>query len=210
MNYDVAICIPVLNRPHRIEPLIENIRNTTEPPYRVIFAASDQPTIDELDRLQIPYDRDNGDTWPNRINRLFGLTTESYIFCGADDVLFHQNWLPPLLQKQREIEGVVMPSDLWNGAGTLPLVARQYIEEQSGCVDIPGVVVNPNYHHNWAETELRETAQSRDKYAYVPGSVVEHLYWGASKSEYDDTYRLGDSFIPEDREIYNSRTHLWR
>lgn len=206
----VAILMPVLDRAWRIEPLLRNIRDATPEPHRVIFAASDPETIAELDRLHAQYLQDDGDTWPNRINRLFHHTTEPYVFLGADDVVFYPGWLPILLAAAQAVDGVAVANDYFNKNGTLALVSRRYIEEQSGCVDMPDVVVYPGYRHNWSDAELFATAKARGRHAYCPDAVVEHLHPSAGKAPFDSTYRKGFDSELDDHRLFLTRQHLWR
>jgi len=204
-----AILIPVLDRPHRIKPLLANIADATTEPHRVVFAASDQPTVDELERHGAAFLRDDGDTWPNRINRLFHATEAPYVFLGADDVLFQRGWLAAALSTMRRVEGVVVVNDLHNANGTNALVSRRYIEEQSGCVDVPGVVIYPGYDHNYSDSECWEVARSRGKLMRADGAIVEHQHPAAGKGEMDATYRKGHATMEADRALYRSRRHLW-
>jgi hypothetical protein len=204
-----AILIPVLDRPHRIAPLLANIAQATPEPHIVVFAASDEPTIAELDPLGAQYIRDAGDTWPNRINRLFHATTEPYVFLAGDDVLFHRGWLSHAMREMRDLDGVVVVNDLHNPAGTSALVSRGYIERESGCFDTPSVVVFPGYTHNFCDSELFETAGARDRFARCPASVVEHLHPCAGKAEMDSTYRKGCARYLEDKALFETRRRLW-
>lgn len=199
----------MLDRPHRVEPLLQNIAQTTPEPHRIIFAASDQPTINELRRLEAEFIRDGGDSWPNRINRLFHYTTEPYMFLGADDVIFYPGWLSAALEAMREVDGVVTVADLYNPNGTLALVSRRYILEESGCVDEPAVVVHSGYRHNYSDTELFATAKARGRHAYCPEAVVEHLHPLAGKAHMDSTYAIGFQSEHDDHMHYLSREHLW-
>jgi hypothetical protein len=205
----VAILVPILDRPHRIEPLLQNIAETTPEPHRVLFAVHDAPSCEELDRLGCPYLWDYGDTWPNRINRLFHVTTQPYVFLGADDVLFHPGWLLALMREMEKIDGVVVPNDLHNPRGTLALVSRRYIEEESGCIDTPNVVVYPGYGHCFVDDELFGVAKSRGRYAYCPDAIVEHYHPDAGKAEMDATYEKGLSTLVEDAALHEARRHLW-
>lgn len=206
----VAILIPVLGRPHRVKPLLESIEEATPEPHRVIFAASDQPTVDELDRLGAEYMRDQGASWGKRINRLFWTTSEPYVFLGADDVIFWDGWLAAALRHMEKVDGVVVCADLLNPRGTLALVSRRYIEEQGGTVDGRCEVIHSGYRHNYSDTELFETAKARGRFAYAADAVVEHLHPQNGKAEMDDTYRIGYESEARDHALFNSRRHLWR
>src|ERR1022692_5214541 len=105
---EVAILVPVLNRPHRIEPVLQSIAESTDVPHRVIFGCSDQATVDELDRLGAWYIRDEGGsdgTWPKRINRLYREVNEPIIFAAADDLVFHAGWFEAAMRSMDEMNG---------------------------------------------------------------------------------------------------------
>jgi hypothetical protein len=212
---EVAILVPVLGRPHRVQPLLESIAEATPEPHRVVFAASDAPTITELDRLGQEYLRDDHlppdeQSWGQRINRLFAYTSEPYCFLGADDVMFWPDWLSEALRVMARVDGVVMCADLLNPHGTLPLVARRYILELGGTMDDgPGIVIHAGYRHNWADVELVAVAKARGRYAYAAGAVVEHLHPQNGKSVFDSTYELGYRSEARDHALFDSRRHLW-
>ena len=211
----VAILVPVLNRPHRVAPLIESIEESTDAPHRTIFAASDQPTIDELDRLGADYITDDGGndgTYPKRINRLFNATTESYVFTGADDLAFRANWFENAMRVMETLihnSGVVAINDLHNMAGTHFLISRGYINEFGGSADCVGQVLCEAYLHTYCDDELRAVAKSRDRFAFAQQSIVEHLHVGAGKSPMDETYRIGEATMSQGFEVFQSRGHLW-
>jgi hypothetical protein len=205
----VAILIPVLGRPHRIAPLIANIDAVTLEPHHTLFAASDEPTIHELELVGAEYLKDDGDTYPHRINALYGLTDDPYIFTCADDVVFHAGWLAPALEMARAIDGVVMVNDLHNPAGTMALISRSYIEAYGG-TENPGEIFHPGYRHNWCDTELIWLARRRRRCAFCHASVVEHLHPAAGKAPMDETYAKGMSSFREDMALFNARMRRLR
>ena len=209
---DVAILVPVLNRPHRVEPLLQSIAEATDVPYRVIFACSDQATVDELDRLGAWYDRDEGGTYPVRINRLFDLTNERVCFLGADDLAFRPGWFQAAMRVMETLggDGVVAINDLHNMAGVHFLVSRHYIDTVGGYLDAPGVVMFPEFWHQYCDDSLRGAAISRGKFARAPESIVEHLHPGAGKAPHDETYAIGAAAEAHDRQIFMDNSHLWQ
>lgn len=210
----VAILVPVLGRPHRVRPLVENIQAVTPEPHTIYFCASDQPTIDELKRVMGTHVWavfDEGDTWPKRINRLFTSTEEPYIFTAADDLLFHEHWLSEAMRAMKGMreEGVVVVEDMHNPNGTMALIARTYIMKYGGSADVKGQVMHPGYTHNWSDTELFSVAQSRRLLVRCRTSVVEHLHHEAGKMPWDDTYAKGMEHELEDRMLFRRRRRLW-
>ena len=208
----VAILVPILNRPHRIEPLLANIHEATPEPHSVYFAASDQASIDELDRLGAAYIRDNGDTYANRINTLFDFCNEPYCFLAADDYQFHFGWLPNIMRTMDQhpnSSGICVANDLYNAAGTAFLVARTYVQEFGAVVDEPGHVLCSQYVHSFVDDELRETAKHYGRFSRASDCIVEHLHYGNGKAPHDDTYARGEASMTQGRAMFTSRAHLW-
>ena len=210
---EVAILIPVLNRPHRIAPLLESIANATNVAHRILFAASDEPTVDEISRLGAVCLIDEGGdegSYAKRINRLFRATTEPYVFLAADDLAFRSGWFEAAMRTMSDVDGVVAVNDLHNPAGVHFLVSRNYIDSLGGCIGEPGVVLHEGYRHAYCDDEFRATAQSRNRWAVAHDSVVEHLHHGAGKSQTDETYALGAASMSQGYHLFLSRAHLWR
>ena len=197
-------------RAEKIPGLSKNIEETTPLSHRVLWACTVGSRCytslcggNELILV------DGGGSWGERINTLFFSTRSPYVFLGADDVIFHDGWLDAALETMQDVDGVVAVNDLHNPNGTLALVSRRYIEEESGCIDVEGVVIYPGYFHNYSETELFETAKSRGRFAYCEESVVEHLHPDAGKAEKDEIYQLGMAHLVEDQDLFFSRRLLW-
>ena len=207
---DVAILIPTMNRPHRMAPLLQSIAEATDIPHRVIFACNDQETVDELDRLGAWYDRDEGDTYAVRINRLFNLTTEPQVFLGADDLAFRAGWFQAAMIVMETINGVVAVNDLHNMAGVHFLVSRDFVNTLGGCIGEPGIVCHEGYRHAYVDDELRATAMSHGRWGIAKDAVVEHLHPGAGKAPSDEIYRIGEASMSEGLAVFQSRAHLWQ
>jgi hypothetical protein len=140
---------------------------------------------------------------------MFRLTTEPYLFLGADDVKFHPGWLTAAHRAMGAMEGVVFVNDLHNPSGTLALVSRYYIDNEGGSADERGVIICPLYEHQFCDNELMEVARSRGKHAYAADSIVEHLHPAAYKAEWDDVYERGRESWHSGQALFNSRRHLW-
>jgi hypothetical protein len=204
-----AILIPAM-RPEKAMALYRNIEETTPEPHAIYWAIDPAAGFPDLQTYSPnTVMSDNGDTWGHRLNALFNLTTEPYIFTGADDVRFHPGWLYEAMLPMKSVDGVVAVCDGLNPKGTLSLVSRNYINQESGCVDVPGVIIYPGYHHFFSETELFCTAESRGRFAYAANSMVEHYHHVNNKAPFDAVYALGGSKGLEDEYLYNSRAHLW-
>ena len=210
---EVAILVPTLERPHRMAPLLQSIAEATEVPHRVLFATSDQATVDELDRLGAWYLRDEGGdegSYPKRINRMFAATTEPYVLLAADDLAFRPGWFQYAMAVMREVDGVVGINDLHNPAGVHFLVSRKYIDTLGGCVGESGVVLHEGYRHTYCDDEMRATAIAHGRWGFARDAVVEHLHPGAGKAHHDNIYAIGAASMSQGAEVFRSRSHLWQ
>jgi len=209
MGATLAIFVPSLNRPKSLKRLVENIRENTTVTHNMYFVISDDESAEILDDLGVNFWRDSGGTWIERNNFMYKHTKEPYIFLGSDDLDFKPDWDVIALKVMEEVDGVVPVNDMHNPNGTSAMVSRNYIDTMSGCVDTEGVIAYPGYHHNFADTELFRTAESRHRFKYATNSIVEHLHPSAEKSKTDDTYKRAESFITQDKELFNNRSNLW-
>lgn len=214
----VVILVPVLGRPGKVASFLEDAKAAAVDA-RVLFIATegDRGELEALTRakadfLVVP---DPG-TYPVKINAGYRVTTEPFLFLGADDLHFHPGWLPAAMAKMADGIGVVGTNDLYNPRvlqgrhSTHSLVRRSYIEEQSGVADNPDTVLHPGYRHWFCDDELVGTAQRRRVYAHAHASIVEHLHPYAGKAEMDPTYHLGESHRMRDQRLYRERRPLWR
>jgi glycosyltransferase involved in cell wall biosynthesis len=92
----VVIVVPVLNRPHRVAPLIESIEKATPEPHRTLFVANDDDDTERdalnaahADVLLVPAARRS---WACKINDGIRASTEPWAFAAADDLEFHPDW----------------------------------------------------------------------------------------------------------------------
>ena len=212
---DVAILIPVLDRPQRVRQLVENIRAATPQPHTIVFLCdpADRATQDQIAlaggcRMLSP-----GGSYAHKINAGVAATTEALLFLAADDLRFHERWLDRALARMRGQIQVVGTNDLGNPRvrrgrhSTHSLVARGYA--LLGTIDEPGVLLHEGYTHNFVDTEFITTARARGVYAHAGDSIVEHLHphWGKAKD--DGTYRLGQASWTHDQQLFRDRSVLW-
>jgi hypothetical protein len=207
---EVAVLIPAM-RHQLLAGLVANIEATTPEPHRIYVMTNRERCARALEGLDVTLWRDRLRPWGHRLNSMYRRTTEPYLFLGADDVRFHPRWLAAAMGRMRQVDGVVAVNDLLNPAGTLALVSRRYLDEESGCMDRPRTVIFPGYRHNFSETELFWTARRRGRFAYAGDAVVEHLHFsrGPSGIPHDEVYALGGSSWGHDETLYNSRRHLF-
>lgn len=214
-----AILIPVLNRPHRVAPLLANIEATTPEPHLVQFIATEDDDLEvhELRRLQANYFTVGPalEGYARKINWSAWATATPFVFTAADDLVFHDGWLSAALAAMVDGVDVVGTNDLHNPRvltghhSTHSLVRRSYIDDPGAVIDHPGKVLCEEYQHAFCDDELVGTAKSRGGFAMAMDSHVEHLHPYFDSAPLDDTYRKGMASIGHDESMHNARKHLW-
>lgn len=215
MSETVAIFVPSLNRSHRLRALIKNCHEVTPEPHIFHFMVCQQDMASRviLEELGENYFTDlptdyGSQHFPHRIQYLYEHTSEPWFLTASDDILFHPGWLTAAFSERSPEHKVITFRDLNNPNGTNFLVNREYIDTQSGCLDVPKHVYHPDYIHNFSDDELWGTAQMRGAFLRCSG-IIEHLHWGPGKNTYDETYARADRANEADRALWASRRHLW-
>ncbi len=217
---DLVILIPMLGRPHRVEPLLANIREQT-PEAHVLFMLTPgdrdvrhEVTLGHAEWREVPR-LPNGD-YARKINIGYRHTAQPYIFTGADDLRFHPGWykaaLAPFMRSDTRV-GVVGTNDL--GAprvmrgehSTHSLVARWYAD--LGTIDQPNKIYHEGYAHEYVEDELVQTARKGGAWAFAADPIVEHLRpdWGKAPS--DPMYARQRERMRRGRALFVRRSKLW-
>lgn len=221
--------VPVLDRPHRVVPLMESVAAATPEPYRLLFVATgnDHGELDALDAagadvLVLPGARRGGD-FSRKINAGATASDEPLIFTGADDLVFHPGWLAAAMAKlgvasdfmddpvqPDALIGVVGTNDLGNPdvlAGrhsTHSLVTRAYMND-FGVLDQPEAIFHIGYDHNYCDVEMVETAKVRSAFVHAADSIVEHVHPSWQKADRDATYELGVAEWSADARLWRRR-----
>ncbi len=211
----LAILLPVLRRPHRVEPLLKSIDEQT-PDARVVFLCDegDDAMIDAVDRSGSELHVLEKANYARKINHGVQITDEPYLFFGADDLEFHPAWYEIARDAFDDEIGVVATNDLGNDrvmAGELathPLVARWYAE--SPTIDKSPGPLHEGYLHEFVDREFSEVARMRGAFVYAPDSIVEHLhpFWG--KADFDPIYEQYQMRWVRGRRLYRRRLTLWK
>lgn len=208
---DIAVVVPVLNRPHRAEPFMESQSTDRVRVYAVVNEA-DTATRDAWIAARSNVFVTTLNTFAEKVNYAYGLTNESWLFLVGDDVAFHPGWADELLRAAAESgASVVGSNDLANprseNGSHAPhlLISREYIATQGASWDGPGIVCHEGYRHMFVDDEIVTVAKQRGVFAFARDAVVEHLHPVVNKAEVDATYRLGWSYAEVDKSRFAER-----
>lgn len=222
----VVVIVPVLSRSHRVRPLLDSLEAATPEPHRTIFVATagDRDMIEavELAAVELPSvslevlaPNPIGD-YARKINHAARVSSEPFLFTGADDLDFRPGWLPAALAEMSSPAiGVVGTQDLAptdrarsGEHATHFLVRRRYVEEL-GTIDEIGKVFHEGYPHEYVDNELVETAKARGAWSFAFASIVEHLHPSWNKAPADLLYNEQGRRMAVGRRVFNQRRRLW-
>lgn len=211
----IAVLVPVLSRPHRVEPLLASFRAATSPDDAFLYFVAQRSDTAELDAIRAagvePILVDDADrSWARKINRGMESTSEPWLLLGADDLAFRTGWVGAVSDLLSSYGGVIGTNDLGNAStirgtsSTHPLVRRAYAEI-FGTADELGKITHEGYDHNFPDSELIETAKARGLYVHRRDCVIEHLHplWG--KGQADPIYQRGQMNWHADQALFVSR-----
>lgn len=206
----LAILIPVLGRPHRVEPLLKAIRDSTLQPHRVLFIADPD---DDLEHAAIEaaggWMITPGGTYAQKINAGVRMTLEPWVLLGADDAEPRPGWFEAAMRTGAEVTGLndLIPRPSRPGHATHFLLTRHAATQP--CADGSRGPLYEGYAHWRTDDELIATARHRGVYAYAPDAVVEHVAHPMIGGADDETYRKGRSMARMDGKQFARRQHLW-
>jgi len=218
----IAVLVPALDRPERVEPFVESLAAASVVPITLLWIISpgDAPTAKACEAAGVkyvttPFPLGGGD-YARKVNLGIEITNDPWVFQAGDDICFHPGWDEEALGVgARAAAGVVGTNDLGNPLvksgrhATHSLISRAYIEAQ-GTIDEPGKALHEGYWHCWVDNELIETAKHRRAYFAARKSRVEHLHHIWHKGRNDATYRRGQERFHEDHLLFMERRPLWR
>lgn len=240
----IAVLIPVLNRPQNAQQVRDSITRASSKVTTILFLVS-YTDIDERETVEqlvcpriveevtgtvaypdvwmhvVPIDPGPGD-FARKQNIGLHLTTEPYVFAGADDLVFTPGWDVEALKVAADTRaGVIGTNDLGNPMvkrgqhSTHSLISRAYAMEQGASMDGPGTIYSEAYDHQCVDNELVGVAKHRREWAFAGRSIVEHLhpFWpdghGGKKGVMDSTYEKALAHGQQDIQLLNQRKAMW-
>lgn len=214
---DVAIIVPVLNRPQNVKPLLDSIRASTPEPYRVLFVC-DPGDIAEQDAIAAAggWMISPGGSWAVKCNAGIRATDEELVMLGADDLTFLPGWLEAARAAMCHGAQVVGLNDMIPRP-TRPTHATAFVMDRR-YADLPTIDGRPGpicelYLHAGPDDELVGTAKKRGLYVYAEAARIRHDHPlvgpNAGGTKMDATYKRGMDHWPTDRRTLRRRQRLW-
>lgn len=220
---ELAILVPVLDRPHRVKPLLDSIEASV-PGARVLFLVNRDDTREldaitsewssgrrlDLDQMEV---FDGSPSYAEKINQGARVGIAEFYFLGADDLNFRPGWFEMAKASISSGAEVVGVNDLLRRRprrrfhATHFLMTRRY--SQLPCLDGGRGPCSEAYAHNFVDDELIATATFRGVYAYAERAEVEHLHWMNRRAGIDATYEKGRQTFAADRLVFEGRRSLW-
>ena len=232
-----AVLVPSLGRPQHVLRTVGNIAQNTPELHTQIWCVSGAEYTDQLDELgflrlgglshtdpsgfYLDDSDDDDKRYVTRMNKLCARVREitglmvagqrtgwDSVFFGSDDVVHHPFWLSQALEvmEQASEAAVVVVNDLRNPSGTQALVRTSYLP--LAVFDDPGAAFHHGYHHNFADTEMFQTARVRGVIYRAEDSHVEHLHplhQGSNQRGWDETYADAQRHWDGDANLYHDR-----
>jgi hypothetical protein len=226
----ILVIIPTLNRPGKMRPLAENIRDATRADSAVMFVTepddlASQEVVPAVTGLAVTTVNRRKRNWAGALNSGYltaaGLAIPfTHVLPGADDLWFADGWDVPALaamaaDPELRVAGtndLHNPNVLSGQEATAYLIDRHYIDEAGGVADQPpGIVQCEEYRHNYTDTEFTATARARGVWTPCLESVVEHRHPAWGMAEWDDGYFMSQDpqQFAVDANVYSTRRHLW-
>jgi hypothetical protein len=210
---DVAVIVPVLDRPQNAEPFMRSLRASTGlAEAYAVCEESDEPSQEAWRSAGASLIVTTAHTFAEKVNAGFDNTDEPWLFLVGDDVRFHAGWLDHAQQVAVNTGAKVIGTNdlgnvrVMNGEhATHMLVARDYVTEQGASWDGPGIVCHEGYQHWFVDDELVTVAKQRNTFAPALASIVEHLHPAWGKADTDTTYELGQKSAGVDQVTFKRR-----
>jgi glycosyltransferase involved in cell wall biosynthesis len=212
VSAELAVLVPVLNRPQRVAPLLASIEAST-PEAQVLFICdqNDHAEIEAIGHAGGKYIVHDGN-YAQKIRAGIELTNAPLVFLGADDLTFQPGWFEAAKAAMADGVQVVGVNDLIERPNR-PTHATHFLLSREAaelpCIDGSSGPLFEGYTHSATDDEFIATSVKRGIYAYAPDAHVEHLHWMNGRAEDDEVYRRGREHFRRDIRLFRRRSRLW-
>lgn len=210
----LAILIPTVHRPEKLQNILDNAHEATTVAHQVYFIAevTDEPTkqaLKDLDGGHVAVIGEFG-SCAKAINAGFQASCEPFAFTGNDDLRFHTGWDTAAIDELEQTGLAACGTNDGNGRMTcFAMVRRSYIDQHSGVFDQPGTLYHP-YESQYVDTEFADYMKARGQWTESEASLTEHLHWEFGKADASHpNYQKARATCSTDEATYRARRPLW-
>lgn len=220
LSAPTAVIVPVLDRPHRVAPLVESFlaSGAREATLYFVADADDHAEVAAIEAAAAEHEQVRYIitapplvTFARKANLGYRETTEDWLFFCGDDVAFDRGWLWKGLREASDRYSLVAVNDCYNPVvqrGRLanhPLIRRAWIDVSGASWDGPGHVAHEGYRHWYVDQEWTAKAMLEGVFTFARLSRVRHLHHLNGQAEFDATYRKGAESVDADRALFRER-----
>lgn len=216
----VAILLPTKGRAAQMKARVNDLLMQSVPPnvdLTVVLAVceDDEETIkaagelidqwEGSDVLVIRTYRPAGSTAVEGWNLAYSDVTDyaDWLVLGADDIIWHPDWLANALKAAGDTYQVV---GLHDGHTNLRHYGAHYMATAEFCAaHLGGVFIPPMYKSWWFDREVCEKAAGLGLYVAAWDALAEHAHPDWNKAPMDATYQEAWHLHDLDREVYEAR-----
>ncbi len=198
----IAVLIPTYKRSKRLQKFIENFNeNSSKATLYFIITPDDVRTLQTLQKFGANYFITEGE-YVAAINHGVKNTTEPFILCAADDVVFTKDWDLKLLEQMEDKRiNVTGGIDDWTISQSgvhisHPLIRRSYVK---------GDLYFPGYKHYMCDIELLQRSWKDDCVKIIHETLLHHRHPEVNTAKEDETYRHSQVHLSHDWQTYLSR-----
>jgi glycosyltransferase involved in cell wall biosynthesis len=175
----VSICIPTLGRPHKLNRLLNTIKQNAEySNYEIIVKADEMPP--------------NNVGAPKMLAKCYAESTGELIMFLGNDVVpkpgFLREAVWEMVRRFPDLDGMVGLNDnYWQEQHVAPhfLISRKLVDEH-----LEGEIFHTGYNHTGCDNELRARVEKLNKYSFGKKAQIfhDHPYMAGSKADNDIFY----------------------
>lgn len=218
-KHAITILIPVLQRPHRAQIVVDSIRQTSDCDILFICSPNDTEQINACkatgERIHIMDDSNGKGDYQKKINKGIQIAETNPVLMGADDLRFYIGWYEAARTYWQNGYHVIGTNDMHaprvvrGEHSTHSIITKEYVNEYGLIDGTKGKALFEGYWHEWCDDELVGTAKKRGVWAFSSDSLVEHLHpnWGFDGNDY--LYAMQLMRMRQSKDLYEERQKLW-
>lgn len=201
----IATLVPTYKRADKLEKFASDFhKNSVESNLYFIITPDDTESRDELLRLGETFLTVEGE-YVSAINYGFDMTSEEFVCCASDDVVFNKGWDTTLLEMAKDTTKHIFGGiDEWKVSRTLkhishPLIRRSHFRSP---------LYYPEYIHYMCDVEFIQRGWKEDCVMVAPELLIEHPHTfedGDDPTKWDSTYKKSFAKINLDKDLYDRR-----